>query len=197
MTTNTSKIQATFYEAKSAIDSRHRDWVLVVLGWALVITVSRRLLVTKWTDDLYLVAYIANLAYLFGLALGYSRFKGRIVLLFSTLYGAFFIGWQLGLQQGTNLLWSEKVSVIFTRLFIIFQKISDRQPAYDNLLFLLLMMTLFWILSLNTAYSIARSKQVWRTILPLFLVLILIHTYDPLIPSHNGYLYLFQSFPYS
>ncbi len=192
MATNTSKIQASSSEAKSALNSGDWDWVHVVLGWALVITVARRLLVTKWTDDLYLVAYIANLAYLFGLALGYSRFKSRLVLFFATLYGAFFIGWQLGLQQGTNLLWSEKISVIFTRLFIIFQKISDRQPAYDNLLFLLLMMTLFWVLSLNTAYSIARSKQVWRTILPLFFVLILIQTYDPLIPSHNGYLYLFS-----
>lgn len=168
------------------------DWTSVLLTWGLLLIVTRRLLVTNWTEDLYIIAYIVNLAYLFGLALGSSRFKRHTVALLSFCYGIFFVGWRLGLLQSSAMLWSEKILAIFIRLSLIFQRLSERQPIYDNLLFLLMMMILFWIIGLNTAYSLMRSRHLFRLLTPLFLAIILIHTYDPLVPARNAYLYVFS-----
>jgi transglutaminase-like putative cysteine protease len=168
------------------------DWTSVLLTWGLILIVIRRLLVTHWTDELYIIAYIVNWAYLFGLALGTSRFKPQTVALLSFFYGIFFVGWRLGLLQSSAQLWSDKILAIFIRLALIFQRLSERQPVYDNLLFLGLMMILFWVIGLNTAYSLVRTRQLLRLLAPLFLAIILIHTYDPLIPTRNAYLYLFS-----
>ena len=168
------------------------DWASVLLTWGLILIVTRRLLVTNWTDELYIIAYIVNWAYLFGLALAASHFKPKTVALLSFFYGIFFMGWRLGLLQSSAQLWSEKILAIFIRLSLIFQRLSERQPVYDNLLFLGLMMILFWIIGLNTAYSLVRTRQLLRLLAPLFIAIILIHTYDPLIPTRNAYLYLFS-----
>ncbi len=168
------------------------DWTSVLLTWGLILIVTRRLLVTHWTDELYIIAYIVNWAYLFGLALGTSRFKPQTVALLSFFYGIFFVGWRLGLLQSSAQLWSDKILAIFIRLALIFQRLSERQPVYDNLLFLGLMMILFWVIGLNTAYSLVRTRRLLRLLAPLFLAIILIHTYDPLIPTRNAYLYLFS-----
>ncbi len=168
------------------------DWISFFFAWALLLTVTRRLLVTQWTEDLYLVGYIVNIAYFLGLALGYSKFKYRTIAIFSLAYGCFFIGWRLGLLQSSESPWSEKLSAIFIRLSIIFQRLADNQPVYDSLFFLLLMMTLFWILGFNTGLSLLRTKSALRMIAPLVLTLFVIHSYDPLIRSRSGYLYLFS-----
>jgi|DewCreStandDraft_4_1066084.scaffolds.fasta_scaffold00001_396 transglutaminase-like putative cysteine protease len=168
------------------------DWTSVLLTWVLILIVTRRLLVTNWTEDLYIIAYIANLAYIFGLALGASHFKRLTVAFLSFVYGVFFVGWQLGLLQSSAQLWSEKLSTIFIRLSLIIQRLSERQAVYDNLLFLLVMMILYWIIGLNTAYSLMRSRDGLRLLIPLFIAIILIHTYDPLVPGRNAYLYLFS-----
>lgn len=168
------------------------DWTSVLLTWGLILIVTRRLLVTHWTDELYIIAYIVNWAYLFGLALGTSRFKPQTVALLSFFYGIFFVGWRLGLLQSSAQLWSDKILAIFIRLALIFQRLSERQPVYDNLLFLGLMMILFWVIGLNTAYSLVRTRRLLHLLAPLFLAIILIHTYDPLIPTRNAYLYLFS-----
>ncbi len=168
------------------------DWWSVLLVWALLLTVTRRLLVTEWTEDLHLISSTVNIAFLAGLALGYSKFKRRTIALFSLAYGCFFIGWRLGLLQNSEVLWTEKVSLIFVRLSVTFQRIANRQPVYDNLFFILLMMILFWWLGINTSLSLVRYASVFRIIAPMFLVIITIHTYDPLIPSRNNYLFLFS-----
>ncbi|GAB4482033.1 MAG: transglutaminaseTgpA domain-containing protein [Anaerolineales bacterium] len=177
----------------SQTDSRSLDWASILLVWALVLTTTRRLLVTNWTDDLYLIAYIVNIAFWFGVALGYSRFRPSQVALLATIYGIFFIGWRLGLLQNSTSLWSEKISTILVRLSIILNRVSNQQPVYDNLLFLFIMMILFWMLGLNAGYSLVRSKHVLRIIVPLFLAIILIHSYDSLVPARAGYLYLFSA----
>lgn len=192
MVINTLRTQGVSHKDKLLPQSPNIDWMSVILAWGLVLIVIRRLLVTNWTDDLYLIAYIANLAFLLGFFLGFSRFRRPTLIFFALTYGIFFIGWRLGLLQSSTPLWIEKVSMIFARLEIIFRRISINQPVYDNLLFLLLMMTLFWVIGLNTSYSLVRSKHVLRIIVPLFATLIVIHTYDPLIPSRNGYLYFFS-----
>lgn len=176
----------------SPVNALNWDWTSVLLTWGLLLIVTRRLLVTNWTDDLYIIAYIVNLAYLFGLALAISHFKRQTVAVLSFFYGIFFVGWRLGLLQSSAQLWSQKILAIFIRLSLIFQRLSERQPVYDNLLFLVMMMILFWIIGLNTAYNLVRSRNLLRLITPLFLTIILIHTFDPLVPARNAYLYAFS-----
>jgi transglutaminase-like putative cysteine protease len=192
MNKNPLKLTQSKRQAINSPDAFVWDGTSIILTWVLVLTVTRRLLVTQWTEDLYIIAYIANLAFLFGLALGYSRFKSLAVMLLASIYGVFFVGWRLGLLQSSELTWYEKLTTIFIRLSLIMQRISERQPVYDPLLFLLLMMVLFWVLSLNTAYALVRSKQIGRLLAPLFLAIILIHTYDPLVPARFAYLMVFS-----
>ncbi|MCS6907696.1 MAG: hypothetical protein RML93_07435, partial [Anaerolineales bacterium] len=149
---------------------------------------------TAWIEDLYRVAYVVNLAFLFGLLLGHSQFKNHILFLLSVGYGSLIIAWQLGASQETEVLWSEKIRGLLFRLAQIAWRISDRQPLHDTLLFLLSMMILFWTLGLNTGYSLVRSQNVFRIVVPLFTSLFVIHSYDTLFPTRDGYLYWFSLF---
>lgn len=177
-------------------DSEKRWWdaLAALLLLAALQTSASRLVSTRWTADLSTVQTLAFLGWMAGLALGQSRFSIRRVRWFSLVYGAFFIPWQLGLTlREADLLWGERLAILLNRLATIFSQLSARQQVQDSLLFLVLMYTLFWLLALLAGYTLTRHGDPWKAVLPAGLALLVIHSFDSLIPSRTWYLavYLF------
>jgi transglutaminase-like putative cysteine protease len=189
-----SRAQPDINTPSNPPSARWWDWVSFLILWALVLVTTNRLSATNWTDDLDNVSRIALYGFFAGTALGFSLFRPLTVSFFSFIYGAFFIGWDLGASLGPDILWTERLYTLFLRFVISLQRLSAHQPVTDNLLFLLLMMILFWVLCCYAGYSLTRHADPWRIILPLALAITLIHSYDSAISRRVGYLVAFSFF---
>ena len=185
MNKNESNLQAVkrWWDIPSAI--------LLLLLFTLAFT---RLAVTKWTDHLNIVLVIAYSGLVIGLALGQSVFSSQLSLLFSFLYGSFVIPWQVGQEVGGEIPWLQRLCMIWIRMQIVVDQILHHKPVLDNLLFIVLMCLLFWILSVHAGFTLTRSAEPWRIIIPTGVALVVIHSYDAYLPSRILYLIAYLLF---
>lgn len=153
-----------------------------------MLTASSRLSVTQWTADLNLVQAFTLLGTALGLALGVSRFSPRLCFLLALSYGAVFLPWLIGAAQQSEPLWIERLQALALRMGVIIYQLAYRLPVNDSLLFLSLMSTLFWALSVSGGYAIARHGEAWKAILPAGVALFVIHYYDYQLASRSWYL---------
>ncbi|MBN1956298.1 MAG: transglutaminase domain-containing protein [Anaerolineae bacterium] len=164
---------------------------LLLLG-AMTIAAAR-LGATDWTDHLGLVQTVVFLGLLTGLALGGSCFSPRIALLLSLAYGLFVVGWQLGVTLDEGSLWVERVSELLARLAKTAGLLARQESVRDPLLFLMLMDSLFWGVSLHAGYSLTRHGRPWQSIIPGGLLMLVIQAYDPYVSRRMWFVafYLF------
>jgi transglutaminase-like putative cysteine protease len=168
--------------------TRWWDWPAAILLVAAIYVAATRLNATGWTNELSLVQTVAIIGVAAGLALGKSTFSPGLVRFFALVYGAFVVGWQLGLTLGRGVLWPERMISMGNRLLIIFDQIFQQKPVTDNLFFNLLMASLFWVVSVYAGYSLTRYGNAWRAIIPAGFAMIFIHAYDSFFPVRTWFL---------
>ncbi len=154
-----------------------------------------RLVATDWTEELEIIEILAVTATMSGLALGQSRFGRLQVAGIAIVYGAFMIGWQMGLLAGEELLWRDRLSHVLGQLTFAVNNLVNQRAVTDPALFVFLMSCLYWILCSHAAYTLTRYANAWRAALPMGLALFIIHIHDPLWPSRSWFLagYIFLS----
>jgi transglutaminase-like putative cysteine protease len=166
----------------------------VLLLIAAIYIAATRLNTTHWTNELNLVQTVAILGVIAGIALGKSAFSPGVVRFFAFAYGLFVVFWQVGLTLGKGVLWPERMISIGNRLLIILDQILQQKPVTDNLFFNLLMASLFWALSVYAGYSLTRSGNPWKAILPAGVAMLVIQAYDPFMSIRTwflaGYIFL-------
>jgi transglutaminase-like putative cysteine protease len=164
------------------------DLPAATLLLAAMVTAAARLTATKWTLHLDITQTLVLLGVLAGLALGYSRFSSRLVLLFAITYGIFMVTAQLGRTIKGDLQWMERLTVLLNRLGIIIYQILHRETVMDSLLFIVLMAILFWTLGVQSAYTMVRHGNAWQALLPTGVALIVIQSFDPLLSRRAWFL---------
>ncbi|MBC7228428.1 MAG: transglutaminase domain-containing protein [Thermoflexales bacterium] len=171
------------------------DGLAALLLMLALLTASGRLVATNWTDHLLQTQTLVFLGALAGLALGQSRFRPTVALLFALAYGLFFVPWQLGhavtLPDGAT--WADRLTALSDRLQVALVQLAARQDVEDPLLFIALMDTLFWALGAWGGYALTRRGDSWRAVLPAGIVALVVQAYDPSPRSRAGIfaLYLF------
>jgi transglutaminase-like putative cysteine protease len=175
-------------KAKPDPNARWWDPLAGLLLLCALLTAATRLVVTQWTEELYLIQTLTFLGVVLGLALGQSRLTSKTSFLMALGYGLILIPWHLGQSMHHSLGWQERLTSMGQRLGETVWLLMGSQPVNDNLLFLLLMSLLFWFLSVYSAYNITRRAGVWRGIVPTGLAVIVIHAYDPLIARRGWFL---------
>ena len=159
-----------------------------------VLIAATRLVATHWTDHLELAQTITLLGLIAGFALGRSRFSPRVVGFLALVYGIFAVPWLLGSLYERSIEWPERIQSIGGRLGTILGQISRQETVIDSLLFLSLMVALFWVLSVHSAYTIVRYGQPWQAIFPSGIALFLIHSFDAFIARRGWLLALYLFF---
>jgi len=159
-----------------------------------LLTAASRLVATQWTNHLELAQTISMLGLFAGFALGKSRFSPRIVGFLGLAYGAFAVPWLIGALYEQAVSWQERIQSIGGRIGIILGQIVRQETVMDSLLFLVLMVALFWILSVHAAYTVVRYGQPWQAIFPAGIALFLIHSFDAFIPRRAWYLAIYLFF---
>ncbi|MEW5868695.1 MAG: transglutaminase domain-containing protein [Chloroflexota bacterium] len=177
-------------------EAQHQRWwdlPSALLLLAAMLTASSRLVATRWTIELALTETLAFFGCIAGLALGQSRFSPRLARFFAFAYGLFAIPWQLGILLKHDLLWTERLTVLYNRLDLVYYQIFYKEPVTDSILFVIFMCILFWALATHAGYTLVRSGNAWETLLPTGISMFVIHSFDPLVTRRAWYLavYLF------
>jgi hypothetical protein len=138
---------------------------------------TARLVITRWTDYLFFAQTLAALGLILGLALGFSHFKRRAVILFTLGYSVILIPWQLTLVIEDELL-SARLASVGGRLYFALVQFFQREPVQDGLLFVAFISTLVWFLSIASGYYWMRYENYLVAVLPGGVFTLVIHLYD-------------------
>lgn len=162
--------------------SRRWDWPSIALLMFMLQVATARLVVTRWTDYLFFSQTLAALGLILGLALGYSHFKRRAVILLSLGYSVMLIPWQLTLAIEDELL-SARLASVGGRLYFSLVQFFQREPVADGLLFVAFISILVWFLSLVSGYWLTRYANYLVAVLPGGVFILVIHLYDQFFSS--------------
>lgn len=119
-----------------------------------------------WSDDLDLIAGAAFLGALAGIFLARSTFSARVAFLFGTAYGIFVAGWQIGGTLDSALIWRDRIFSLLGRLGAWLSMIAKGKPNEDSLMFVLMMVLLYWIMSCYGSWALIRKEGFWAAVLP-------------------------------
>jgi transglutaminase-like putative cysteine protease len=173
---------------------RNWDWLSVVLLILVMEIAAARLVATLWTLDLNLILLVTFLGTVLGLTLGSSTYRRFWVIILAAVYGAILIAWQLGLTLESDLRWRDRLINLWGRLDIVINELVTKKPVTDNLLFLLLMATLFWVVAVYAGFVLVREANPWKVVIPAGIVAFVINSFDALLLVRSLYLAVYLLF---
>jgi len=157
--------------------TRRWNWVSALLLLLMMQAATARLVVTHWTDFLFFTQTLAALGLALGLALGYSIFKRRAVILLALGYSLMLLPWQMTMAIEDELL-STRLASVGGRLYFSLVQFFQREPVEDNLLFVAFISIVIWIISLVSGYWWTRHENYLAAVLPGGIFILVIHLYD-------------------
>ncbi len=168
------------------------DLWLALLALAAVSLVGARLWATEWTQDLYVLVYLAFFAALTGLALGVSRFPPWLSALFAAVYGVFITGWLFGATVEMEMTWRDRIlNYLGWRLRIAIEQFLGGSQLSDPILFLAVMALVLWVIGVTTAFILIREGAVWPALIPLGVTILIISHYDQQLARNTRFLMSF------
>lgn len=160
---------------------RRWDWPSFALLVLMLQVASVRLVITDWAEFLFLSETLAGLGVILGLALGYSQFKRLGVFLLALGYSLVLIPWQLNRVTPGDVALLERLASVGGRLLFSMDQFLQREVVEDTLLFVALISTVVWFISLASSYWWARHENYLAAALPGGVFTLIIHLYDPFI----------------
>jgi hypothetical protein len=156
---------------------RRWNWASAILLLLMMQAATARLVVTEWTQFLFFTQTLAALGLALGLALGYSIFKRRAVILLALGYSLMLLPWQMTLAIDDELL-SSRLASVGGRLYFALVQFFQREPVEDNLLFVAFISVVIWIISIVSGYWWTRHENYLAAVLPGGIFVLVIHLYD-------------------
>jgi transglutaminase-like putative cysteine protease len=168
--------------------SRWWDWLAAGFLFTAMLVAAGRLLATNWVSHLDYAEVLVALGVILGLALGKSLFSRRVAIWLAIGYTLFLVPWQLAHTAEGAVSWGERLGSLGGRLIFSLAQLTSRQPVDDFILFLTFVCTLFWIISVFSAYALSRHGNILAAVLPGGLAIIILQTYDWAVPARVWYL---------
>ncbi|HEX2906360.1 MAG TPA: transglutaminaseTgpA domain-containing protein, partial [Phototrophicaceae bacterium] len=145
-----------------------------------------------WPLALNTVLPVMLLSIVLGFLLARSQYNELLALLMSGIYGIGLVLLVAAINEPGSL--GEGAYGVFSRLLRWMLDATSGGINQDELVFTLLVATLFWFLGYNTAWHIFRIDRVWRAILPPGLILVANSIYYTGDIPLDGYLIAFAFF---
>ena len=103
---------------KASAPPRWWDWASIALLFVLLEIVASRLVATSWTPFLYLAQTSTYIAFVVGVALGYSRFSRRLSQWLSVLFLILMLPLQWTLMIDQNVSLEGQLTSVAGRVFL-------------------------------------------------------------------------------
>lgn len=165
------------------------DLTTLVIAVIVLLMPALSLNAAGWPLDLRTLAPVLALSVTFGFLLARSQYNELIGLIISTIYGACFVMLIAAINDQSGL--GRGIYNVFTRLFTWVVDATSGGINQDDLVFTLLVSSLFWFLGYNLAWHLFRVDRVWRAIMPPALILLTNTVYYTGTNNLDGYLILF------
>jgi transglutaminase-like putative cysteine protease len=146
------------------------DLTALVISVVLLLMPALSLVTAGWPLEGATLLPITVLSVLFGFTLARSQYNELLGLLISGIYGACFVLLIAAFNQPSGL--GDGIYTVFSRLFGWLLDAASGGINQDDLVFTLLVASLFWFLGYNLAWHLFRVDRVWRAILPPALILV-------------------------
>ncbi len=144
----------------------------------MLLALATSLRIADWAAGMDLLTPIVLAGFVLGVALSYSRWSGLFPILQSLVIGGavvlYFVGQSPEIPAGLDR--AARIMVIGSSLFSWLVLLFGDEPARSNLVFLLQLGILLWWLGYLSAWAVFREGRVWRSIIPIGLVL-MVNTY--------------------
>lgn len=167
----------------------HGEITALVIAVLLLLMPALSLNSAGWLLDMRTLLPVAALSVFFGFVLARSQYNELIGLIITTIYGGCFVVLIAALNDPAGL--GRGIYNVFIRLFTWIVDASTGGINQDNLIFTLLVSSLFWFLGYNLSWHLFRIDRVWRAILPPALILLANSIYYTGANNLDGYLILF------
>lgn len=160
--------------------NRTRWWDLpavscIALAFFLAAT---RLDTANWTQYLWLNKPLVWLSVALGLMLGWSRFRGATVWVFTVAFGLGIPGMSI-LAILHDPSWTARLETWGSRLLVILGQVFRNQAVTDPILFLTSMVFLFWFTAFGSAFAFTRLGKPWFGLAPVgVMVFIVDYSFD-------------------
>lgn len=146
------------------------DFTALILVTMLLMMPALSLLAAEWPLARSVLLPIVALSTLMGLILARSQFNELLALIISTTYGVCFVVLVTAMTQLGGL--GNGAYELFVRSVTWGVDAATGGINPDDIVFTVLVSTLFWFLGYNAAWHVFRIDRVWRVLLPPGLILI-------------------------
>ena len=163
---------------KASTTSRWWDWASVALLFLLLEIVASRLVATNWTPYLYLAQTSTYIAFVVGMALGYSSFSRRVSQWLSFLFLILMLPLQWTLMIDQNVSLEGQLTSVAGRLFFSTADFFARRNVEDPLFFVVIMTLAFWFISSWAGFALVRNQNYLAAALPCAIGFMTIQAYD-------------------
>jgi transglutaminase-like putative cysteine protease len=163
---------------KASTTTRWWDWASVALLFFLLEIVASRLVATNWTPFLYLAQTSTYIAFIVGMALGYSRFSRRTSQWLSFLFLILMLPLQWTLMIDQNVSLEGQLTSVAGRLFFSTADFLARRPVEDPLFFVVIMTLAFWFISSWAGFALVRNQNYLAAVIPCAIGFMTIQAYD-------------------
>ncbi|MGE5462250.1 MAG: transglutaminase-like domain-containing protein [Syntrophothermus sp.] len=163
---------------KAPNTTRWWDWASLALLFVLLEIVASRLVATSWTPYLYLAQTSTYLAFVVGVALGYSRFSRRLSQWLSAIFMVLMLPLQWTLMIDQNVSLEGQFTSVAGRLFFSTSDFLARRPVEDPLFFVVIMTLAFWFISSWAGFALVRDQNYLAAVLPCAIGFMTIQAYD-------------------
>jgi transglutaminase-like putative cysteine protease len=158
--------------------TRWWDWASVALLFLLLEIVASRLVATNWTPYLYLAQTSTYIAFVVGMALGYSQFSRRVSQWLSFLFMVLMLPLQWTLIIDQNVSLEGQLTSVAGRLFFSITDFFARRPVEDPLFFVVIMTIAFWFISSWAGFALVRNQNYLAAVIPCAIGFMTIQAYD-------------------
>lgn len=145
------------------------DLLVLIIVTAMLLTAPLSLQAAEWPLDMSVILPITILSAGAGLILSRSQFGELLALVISVTYGFCFVLLFTALSIDTSI--GRGVYDVFVRTTTWIVDAFTGGINQDDMVFTLLVATLFWFLGYNASWHTFRIDRVWRVIIPPGLIL--------------------------
>lgn len=145
------------------------DLTALIIVTAMLLTPALALSRADWPLEMSVIIPVAIISVAFGTVLARSQFNELLALIVGVTYGFCFVLLITAISLGGGL--GAGVYDVFVRTTTWAVDAVTGGINQDDMVFTLLVATLFWFLGYNAAWHTFRIDRVWRVILPAGLIL--------------------------
>ncbi len=146
------------------------ELTVLIIAIGLLLMPALSLEASGWPVRIGVVGSVLVLSVMFGFLLARSQYNEFLALMMSGIYGACFVMLAAAFSEPGGVVTG--VYSVFERTVVWIYDATSGGINQDELVFTMIVATLFWFLGYNVSWHIFRFDQVFRVILPPGLIII-------------------------